>query len=567
MRNLFPSPLIRNQRAAWPREGSAAPARPTAARKRSPAFFTAALAGLAGLLLPGPVPAAETVTISTDTVWEGSVAVEGLVEVQKGATLVVLPGTTVRFSNEKNEVNKPVASLVVRGTLVAQGTAEEPIRFTSAAAEPARADWGGIRFEKANERANRLRHCRIEYAWDGIAGSYSLLFAEDTVLAENLTGLMAFRELSGGLYNCTISNNRRGVYYYQNSSFSIERSQISNTTEGGIVCTFGSSPTIRQSEISDNAPTGISCLQGASPLIEGNTIRGSEQGIHAELKSRPRIFSNDIIENGTGVRAVKLAFPQIADNVIARNETGIYCNYSGYPEIHGNDIVDNERFSLVLGDNMSIVMEKQIPFRSQGRFSFDKSPEERQFYPPKTRRFTPFTASEKGVVDARGNWWGPASLEEMEKLGDNGNITVIEDAHDKPDTWYGGKSYPRDRVVFEEWEKGPVEGAGRAESSPGGIRGKVSHGGKPLPGVRVHLFRGADGDFRGEGLSYSGPAGKDGSFFLNVGPGSYFLVAKGPAPPFPHTEGVAFHVGPSVSRGPADDAARVERAAARDSWC
>ena len=41
--------------------------------------------------------------IASDTVWEGAVAVESEVLVHKGATLLVKPGTTVRFSAEKDE--------------------------------------------------------------------------------------------------------------------------------------------------------------------------------------------------------------------------------------------------------------------------------------------------------------------------------------------------------------------------------------------------------------------------------------------------------------------------------
>ena len=59
-----------------------------------------------------------------------------------GATLLVLPGTRVRFAAGSGESGEFRSRLLVNGTLVAQGTAREPIVFTSAAAEPRAGDWG-----------------------------------------------------------------------------------------------------------------------------------------------------------------------------------------------------------------------------------------------------------------------------------------------------------------------------------------------------------------------------------------------------------------------------------------
>jgi parallel beta-helix repeat protein len=489
-----------------------------------------------------PAPPASTaaeedyIDITADTVWEGAVNLSKEVRVHPGATLLVQPGTTVRFSAEKNAEGEPKVRLLVQGTLVAQGAADAPILFTSAAEQPAPGDWRGIVFERANERPSRLRHCRIEYAAEGIRGAYSLLIMEDSELRKNKIGLTAQRDLKGGLLRCTIAENERGVLFQQSSALSIVHSRITENSAGGIVCVFKSAPRISHSEIDGNGQAGISCLQGSSPVISGNVIRSNERGIHVELKSRAVITANEIVENDTGISVVKLAFPQVSGNTIARNGIGIYCNYSGYPEIHGNSIVDNERFGLVLGDNMSIIMEKQIPFRDMGKFFFDNIPDKPPDLPVQSQKFTPFTASDEGIVDARGNWWGPEALEEMERLGEEGNITVIEDFHDKPDTWYQGKSYRRDRVVFSPWEKLPLAESGPPEKAYAGVKGKVIFGGAPLRGARVHAYRGAEGGFRGEGFSYSAPTGEDGLFSLTLSPGTYFLVAKRTSPPFPRRD-------------------------------
>jgi parallel beta-helix repeat protein len=499
-------------------------------------FLLSLLAALVLSLSTAPaVSAAEEggIDITSDTVWEGALDLTGEVRVHKGATLLIQPGTTLRFSGKKDEDGKPKSRLMVHGALVAQGTQDEPILFTSAATHPERGDWGGIVFERANETANRLQYSVVEYAVEGIRGAYSTLLLADSELRHNETGLSALRDLKGGLIRCTVRENERGALFHQSSGMSIDQSRFEGNSASGIVCVFASSPSIRHSTISGNGKVGVSCLQGASPVIRDNVITGHERGVHVELKSRPTIVSNIIEGNGTGIWVIKLAFPRVADNTITGNGVGIYCNYSGYPEIHGNNITGNERFGLVLGDNMSIVMEKQIPFRDMGQFSFEPFREQPGDIPEPSRKFTPFTASDEGIVDARGNWWGLSALKEMEEHGEGANITVIEDFHDKPDTWYKGKSYRRDRVAFSSWETEPLSGSGPSEVSFTGVKGKVIYREEPLGGVRVHVYRDAEDGFRSEGYAYSAPSGKGGEFSLSLRPGTYYLVAKRGSPPFP----------------------------------
>ena len=61
-------------------------------------------------------------------------------------------------------------------------------------------------------------------------------------------------------------------------------------------------------------------------------------------------------------------------------------------------------------------------------------------------------------------------------------------------------------------------------------------GADPAPGVRVHAYPEAGESFTGPGFTYSAPTAADGTFTVNLPSGSYFLVAKGPRPPFPSVE-------------------------------
>lgn len=80
----------------------------------------------------------ESTTLTADTTW----ILEGTVRVAAGVTLTIEKGTTIQGDKATK------GSLVVQqgGKLVAQGTAEEPIVFTSRlpAGERAAGDWGGV---------------------------------------------------------------------------------------------------------------------------------------------------------------------------------------------------------------------------------------------------------------------------------------------------------------------------------------------------------------------------------------------------------------------------------------
>ncbi|HEU5011269.1 MAG TPA: Ig-like domain-containing protein [Roseiflexaceae bacterium] len=102
-------------------------------------------------------PAAEG-DITTDTTWAraNSPYTVNDVAVQPGVTLTIEPGVEVRFAAN--------TGLTVRGTLHAQGTAEEPIRFTGATEMPG--SWRGIDFAgsaAATLTGSILDHVIVEY--------------------------------------------------------------------------------------------------------------------------------------------------------------------------------------------------------------------------------------------------------------------------------------------------------------------------------------------------------------------------------------------------------------------
>ncbi|MAF10159.1 hypothetical protein CMK11_06870 [Candidatus Poribacteria bacterium] len=112
-----------------------------------------------------------TGTIGTDTTWtldDSPVLAIGGISVGGGVTLTIEPGVEIRFIS---------GSLTVSGELIAIGTPEQPIVFTSDAATPSASAWGGINFVGGGTVIDTnmdyvsgtiLQHCEVRFS-GGIA--------------------------------------------------------------------------------------------------------------------------------------------------------------------------------------------------------------------------------------------------------------------------------------------------------------------------------------------------------------------------------------------------------------
>ncbi len=95
--------------------------------------------------------------IDANTVWSGAYVLDAPVTVPAGVALTVAPGTWVLMKNG--------GRIEISGQLRAEGTAENPIRFTHYGDA---AKWKQILFVDAND--SRFEHCTFEYA--SCAGSH-----------------------------------------------------------------------------------------------------------------------------------------------------------------------------------------------------------------------------------------------------------------------------------------------------------------------------------------------------------------------------------------------------------
>jgi YD repeat-containing protein len=181
-------------------------------------------------------------------------------------------------------------SITVNGTLLAEGTASEPIVFTGAN-EKTSAEWSQIKFEPGSGKSV-LDHAEIQYG-----------------------GWVTFQ----------------GVVEVNKSSPKIINSSFHNIGYFGIHANNGGSPEIANNHFEGVYSTAIWYVAtGANPgevNIHGNTIAGGGGGIHAENKSTVglggTLSANTIVgTSGVGLEYTGTYVPSdITENTLSENTT------------------------------------------------------------------------------------------------------------------------------------------------------------------------------------------------------------------------------------------------------
>jgi hypothetical protein len=245
--------------------------------------------------------------IIQDTVWTLTdspfVVIKDLF-IDVGATLTIEPGVEVRFGGN--------FSLVVRGKLIADGTVEKPITFTSNKLQPERGDWVAINF--TSMQPSHLEYCIIEYAENGIA-------------IENGNLIIARSNITNNLQN--------GVYITGDNSASINENRIENNKNGIFVNGNSSGTIIQRNYIYFNNETGIRLFTTNSTQIENILI-----------------LNNILSTNPKGINVYGRVNANIMRNSIAYNELGIlYENATNIIPLHYNDFYGNTLGAEALSSN------------------------------------------------------------------------------------------------------------------------------------------------------------------------------------------------------------------------
>lgn len=162
--------------------------------------------------------------ITTNTTWESSevVTIGKSITVSNGATLTIEPGTKIKFESG-------AGLTVYDGTLLAEGTEDKPITFTSLAVSPTKGAWNGLSFTSQTLNNTSLKYCIVEYA--GQQANSGAIYMDGCRIK---------------IENCKINNAKyNGIYLNDNAKFvSFINNEIKDIDNHAIVMEALAIPTI-----------------------------------------------------------------------------------------------------------------------------------------------------------------------------------------------------------------------------------------------------------------------------------------------------------------------------------
>ena len=242
------------------------------------------------------------------TAEESPYIVESDIEIERDDKLVIQPGVRVRFARGAG------LKVYEGGSLMAEGTKDSMIVFTSNKASPSPGDWDGI-YLSGTEHKAILKYCQIEYAEVGIKCT---AYASGCSSYDNYSKIMncVIRYSEGeGIYCIALGSQIAGctIPRVGNCDPDILFNLIYKNGGSGIVCyatqgyfSYASArPRIYGNVIAANKRNGISCSgdDDVAPDIVGNDIIGNTKcGIYfGKTSGSFHIFNNIIVQNGVGI--------------------------------------------------------------------------------------------------------------------------------------------------------------------------------------------------------------------------------------------------------------------------
>jgi parallel beta-helix repeat protein len=228
-------------------------------------------------------------TIEEDTTWSGEITVTGDVYVPPGVTLTILPGTTVKFQRIDEQSGRnlfgndtpyyPQAELIIRGRLIAQGTRDNIILFTSAERNASIADWGAINLLGSDDSI--IEYCKIIFAYNGFHAHSSTALISHNEFIKNGVAITFKREISPN-----------EAWYGKDTDITVIHNDIHNN-KGGINVR-NAKTLISYNRIKDNKFFGIWVKEKCNAYISYNDIRGNYKGIYLYQASGLTLHFNNI---------------------------------------------------------------------------------------------------------------------------------------------------------------------------------------------------------------------------------------------------------------------------------
>lgn len=223
---------------------------------------------------PGPTPVSGV--IDNDRIWYAAASpyiIKANVTVKDRASLRIEPGTEIRSEG---------GSLVIEGSLNAQGDGERLISFDTAREGRT---WKGIVFRNVKDRENLLRYFRIRNAEEGILCQNASPRIEAGELTENASALRVTGAFSKPVIAGNTIRKNRGVAVRitDGAQPKLENNGIQDNETGG-VAVKGAAPVLLHNTISKNRGTGVALSDSQASMTENNITDNEPFNVTADMK-------------------------------------------------------------------------------------------------------------------------------------------------------------------------------------------------------------------------------------------------------------------------------------------
>jgi len=280
------------------------------------------------------------IVYTSDMVWKGDIIVDGVVRVTPGATLTIKPGTRVAFKPlDKNKDGIGEREIVVLGKLVAKGTKEQPIIFTSASSNPAPGDWGAINVYVSDED-NVVSNALVEYGTRAIHTHFSNLTIKNVVTRFNNRGIF-FQESKVKVLGNKIVQNRGGVLF-RYSTVTFEDNEVVGNRIG--LSFLRATVNARNNLIAGNGMIGFDSRESKGEL-SFNRVIGNRRG-GALRESSHKISNNQFSDNFFEGFIADVSETTLQNNTISNNGGYGVSVKNSKVTLNKNNIYTNLKFAV-----------------------------------------------------------------------------------------------------------------------------------------------------------------------------------------------------------------------------
>ena len=236
------------------------------------------------------------------------------IEINNSDSLHIEPGTVIQFLGKY--------AFNIYGTLIAEGTSNRLIHFTSGYQNKKKGDWEGIVIKNESKKSN-IMYCKIE-------------FANTAISTEGINSNIQFN---------TIANINKAIFSYKNSP-KIEHNRLYNFSEGGIDIAYATSA-IACNIIYDGTGFGIRAKRAGNIVnnyiyrlksdksfgifvsdldssIANNLIVDCGIAFYLDnntVNQKNSIFNNTIVRSTIGVKVLTWGNQQISNNIFYDTKT------------------------------------------------------------------------------------------------------------------------------------------------------------------------------------------------------------------------------------------------------